>query len=92
MSVTGANSGITAHGTYALDKHELDFNARIDPFQQSKAFPQQFIGAVLTPLTNVFEVKLTGSIEKPRWMFANGPSNLLRNLAEPEVPAPAQLK
>ncbi len=92
VSVTGANSGITAHGTYALDKHELDFNARIDPFQQSKAFPQQFIGAVLTPLTNVFEVKLTGSIEKPRWMFANGPSNLLRNLAEPEVPAPAQLK
>lgn len=96
ISVTGANSGIAAHGTYALDRHALDFNARINPFQESKAFAQKFIDVFLAPLTGVLEVKLTGDIDKPRWMFANGPSNLLRNLGEesdrgaagPALPAP----
>ena len=88
ITVTGANSGIMAHGTYAMDRHELDFNARIDPFQESKAFAQKFIDVMITPITSALEVKLTGNIEKPRWMFMNGPSNLLRNLGQAGAPAP----
>jgi hypothetical protein len=88
ISVTGANSGIAAHGTYALDRHELDFKARINPLQESKAFAQKFIDAFLTPLTGVLEVKLAGQIEKPQWMFVNGPSNLLRNLSQEAAPEP----
>ena len=88
ISVTGANSGIAARGTYAMDRHELDFKARINPLQESKAFAQKFIDVFLMPLTDVLEVKLTGQIEKPRWMFVNGPSNLLLNLSQEAAPVP----
>lgn len=83
VSATGANSGITARGTYAIDRHELNFRARINPFQESRAFPQKFMDMMLTPLSGALEVKLTGTIEKPSWTFANGPTNLLRSLAPP---------
>jgi hypothetical protein len=43
---------------------------------------------MIMPITSALEVKLTGNIEKPRWMFMNGPSNLLRNLGQAGAPAP----
>jgi len=85
LSLTGANSAITGHGTYDLDRRTLDFNAKIYPFQESNLFLKSLVGAVLTPFSNVFEVKLTGQIDKPAWAFVIGPTNFLRNLA----PAPA---
>ena len=91
INVTGANSAITAHGTYAIDSHDLDFKARINPFKESRNLPLQFMDAMLAPLAQAFEVQLTGKIEKPAWMFANGPANLLRNLNQPpatEAPSP----
>jgi hypothetical protein len=94
VSVTGANSRIEAHGAYALDRHELDFRAKIYPFKQSKLLPEKLAGAVLTPFSNVLEVRLTGSVTNPSWKLVNGPSNLLYNLAQPSaVPtAPAPRK
>ncbi len=89
LGVTGANSAITGTGTYALDRRTLDFNAKIFPFQESNALLKSLVGAILTPFSNVFEVKLTGSLEKPEWRFAMGPSSFLRNLAPgPVAPAP----
>lgn len=88
VSVTGANSGIEAHGSYSLDRHELDFKAKIYPFKQSKLLPEMLVGAVLSPLSDVFEVKLTGSVANPRWMLAKGPSNLLHNLEQAPSPSP----
>jgi hypothetical protein len=87
VRVTGANSGIDAHGSYALDRHELDFRARIYPFEQSKLLPEKLVGVVLTPFSDVFEVRLTGSSAKPSWELANGPSSLLHNLGQAPVPA-----
>jgi len=90
VSVTGANSGIEAHGSYSLDRHELDFKAKIYPFKQSRLLPEMLVGAVLTPLSDVFEVKLTGSVANPTWMLAKGPSNLLHNLEQsPQAPQKA---
>jgi hypothetical protein len=77
----GANSAIDAHGTYALDRRELDFNAKILPFQESANLLKSVVGVVLSPLSSVLEVKLTGSPLKPQWAFARGPTNLLRSLA-----------
>jgi len=91
ISVTGANSAITAHGSYSLSAHELDFKARINPFKESRTLPREFMDAMLAPLAEVFEVKLTGKIEKPVWTFANSPANLLRNLGQPpttQTPSP----
>jgi hypothetical protein len=93
VNVTGANSAITAHGSYSIDSHDLDFKARINPFKESRTLPLQFMDAMLAPLAQAFEVQLTGKIEKPTWMFANGPANLLRNLNQPPaIQAPSPLK
>ncbi len=67
VSITGANSGIRAHGSYDMGKHQLDFKAKVYPFEKSKSLPGQLMGGVLTPLSKIFEVKLTGTIEKPSW-------------------------
>ena len=82
VSLTGANSAITGHGTYAIDRRELDFNAKIFPFQESQLGFKSIVGAVLSPFSNVFEVKLTGSLDQPSWRFLIGPTNFLRNLTQ----------
>jgi hypothetical protein len=86
VNVTGANSALVASGAYALDRSQLDFKVRVNPFQESKSFPQKFMDAVLTPLSSALEVRLTGSLDKPKWAFVNGPTNFLRNLG-PVAPA-----
>ncbi|MDP3070072.1 MAG: AsmA-like C-terminal region-containing protein [Opitutaceae bacterium] len=71
VTLRGANSAIDGHGTYALDRGELDFNAKIFPFQESGNVIKSVVGAVLTPLSNAFEVRLTGPLDKPEWSLAN---------------------
>lgn len=80
VNVTGANSAIQGRGTYTLDQHALDFNARVYPFHESKFFLQNVMGAVLSPLSTVLEVKLTGNLDKPSWAFVMGPTNFFRTL------------
>jgi hypothetical protein len=88
FNVRGANSAIEAHGDYALDRRELDFKARILPFQESDNLLKTALGAVLSPLSNVLEVVLSGTLEKPRWALVLGPTNLLRSLATPGIRRP----
>jgi hypothetical protein len=53
---------------------------------------------VLSPLSNVLEVKLTGQLDKPKWAFVIGPTNILRSLGQAATegeaaapdPAPAE--
>lgn len=84
LTLRGANSAIDAHGEYLLDRHELEFNAKIFPFHESEGLLKAVVGAVLSPLSNAFEVKLTGTLEKPHWALALGPANLLRALGTPD--------
>jgi len=92
VGITGANSAITASGSYALDRRTLDFKAKVFPFQESNLLLKNLVGAVLTPFSNVFEVKLTGPLDKPAWSFVIGPTNFLRNLApSPETENPYPL-
>lgn len=88
VTITGANSAIEAHGNYALDRQDLDFHARVYPFQESKFILQSLLGTVLTPLSAALEVKLQGKIDKPSWSFVIGPTNFLRNLFQSSPPAP----
>ena len=89
VAVTGANSALAASGTYALDRSQLDFKVRVNPFQESKSFPRKIMDAVLTPLSSALEVRLTGSIDKPKWAFTNGPTNFFRNLGPVQAAPPA---
>ncbi len=91
LRLTGANSAVDASGTYAMDRKALDIRARAYPFQESNALLQSAVGAVLTPLSEILEVRLTGSLENPTWAFVAGPTNILRSLAEPAgATAPTQ--
>lgn len=82
----GPSAAIDAHGNYALGPRTLDFQARIYPFQESENLIKTVVGAVLTPLSNVFEVKLTGSLEKPDWAVTVRPTNLFRSGAPTDPP------
>lgn len=82
VELRGANSAIDASGEYSLERRTLDFNARVFPFQESEGLIRSVVGAVLTPLSAALEVKLTGSLEKPQWVFVRGPTNFLRALGE----------
>jgi hypothetical protein len=66
LNVIGANSAIKAKGSYSIDRRQLDFSARIYPFQESRG-PLQIFNALSAPLSAVFAVKLTGGIDKPSW-------------------------
>ena len=77
LSVIGANSAIRAKGTYSMDKRTLDFSATIYPFMESKSL-LQVINAISAPISAIFRVRLTGSLEKPTWRLAYSPFNLLR--------------
>jgi hypothetical protein len=77
VSVLGANSAIQAKGTYAIDRRTLDFSATIYPFMESRSLLQLF-NAISAPISAVFRVRLTGSIDKPSWRLAYSPLNLLR--------------
>lgn len=85
VKLLGTDSAIDAHGTYALDRRELDFNAKILPFQESENLIKTVVGAVLSPLAAAFEVKLSGSLGNPKWSLLRGPANLLRSLGPGEA-------
>lgn len=85
FALRGANSAIDAHGDFRLDRNELDFKAKLFPFQESDGLIKSVVGAVLTPFSNIFEVKLTGTLDKPEWAFVVGPTNFLRALTPGET-------
>jgi len=85
ISVVGANSAINAQGTYTFGTKQLDFKARINPFKESKNLPQQVMDVVLTPIADVLQVELRGTVDKPSWAFANSPVTILRNLGEKDA-------
>ncbi len=102
LSLTGQNAAIDAHGSYLLTRRELDFNARVYPFQESKFILKSVMGAMLTPLSTILEVKLGGQLDDPSWAFVIGPTNFFRSLfsssgkpgteTTPEVKLPAAVK
>jgi hypothetical protein len=84
VAIRGANSAIDGRGAYLMDRNELDFTAKIFPFQESDSLLKSVVGAVLTPFSNVFEVKLGGQLDKPAWSL-----NLLHSpTPEQKEPAP----
>ena len=90
INVTGANSTIKAKGDYWLDKKALEFNAKVYPFGESKFLPSQVLNKFLTPVSILAEVKLTGTLDQPKWAFAYGPTNFFRKLTQSKSSPPAE--
>jgi hypothetical protein len=90
VNITGANSAIEANGDYLLDKKTLEFNAKVYPFGETKFLPGEVLDKVLTPVSNLTKVKLTGTLEEPKWAFAYGPTSFFRKLTQSKSSAPAE--
>ncbi|HEX3729801.1 MAG TPA: AsmA-like C-terminal region-containing protein [Opitutaceae bacterium] len=70
INITGANSRIEAHGSYALDRHTLDFYARIYPLKENKFLVGKLLSTVMTPLSYLSAVRLSGTLANPSWSLA----------------------
>jgi len=90
VNVTGANSAIKAKGDYWLDKKTLEFNAKVYPFGESRFLPSQLLDKVLTPVSMLAEVKLTGTLDQPKWALVYGPTNFFRKLTQSKSSPPAE--
>ena len=91
VRISGPGSVIDARGDYRLSSRTLDFKAKVFPLHQTKFVLTDALGALLSPLSSVLELKLTGPLAKPSWAFVFGPTNLLRSLKRPaEEPPGAQ--
>ena len=83
VKVTGPTAAIEAKGDYWLDAKTLDFNAVVFPLHKSNFVPADALGVLLTPLSSLLELKLSGSLDKPSWTFLFGPINILRTIVRP---------
>lgn len=84
LKMTGPTAAVDMKGTYRFDLKQMQFNAKVRPFEEGKTLLANAVGFVLTPLSTVFELKLTGNLESPDWRFVYGPTSLLRTLARKE--------
>jgi hypothetical protein len=89
LYLSGSGSPVEARGNYTLPDGELDFTARVRPFEQNRGILGSTAGLVLTPFASALEVKLAGTFEKPTWTFAYGPRKLLGKITGQLVSPPA---
>ncbi len=91
LDLTGPSALVEAKGDYALDAGTLAFNARVRPFEQRGGLLSSTAGFVLSPLSSVLEVELSGTLEEPEWTFTYGPTRLFRRMigGGSSRPAPA---
>jgi hypothetical protein len=100
LKITGPNAAIDLTGLYRLDLQQMDFSARVSPFELSRNPLASAVDLVLTPFTNILELKLSGNMDHPQWRFAYGPSSLLRSITgkkdafenAPTPPAPLSIE
>ncbi|MEZ0216202.1 MAG: AsmA-like C-terminal region-containing protein [Rariglobus sp.] len=97
LRVSGPSALLLAKGTYQLRGGDLDFTTKIHPFDESTSLFGSAASFVFTPFSKVFEVKLQGTLSKPSWIFAYGPSRLLNTLtgndgAPKETTSPSEKK
>lgn len=89
VELTGSNSRIQARGTYGLKSHALDFYARIFPLKQNKFVVTQLLSTVITPITYLSQIRLSGTLANPKWSL----SPLAPEAGAPPAPAsPAPLR
>jgi hypothetical protein len=88
LRVSGPSALILAKGSYLLRGGDLDFTTKIHPFDASNSLFGSAASFVLTPFSKAFEVKLQGTLSKPTWIFAYGPSRLFNTLTGNDGKAP----
>ena len=93
VRITGRTGALETDGTYLLGEGSLNFKARLFPLRESSGLFTQVFGLMLEPLSNLLEMRLTGTLEQPQWSFTRDPISILRDLVkkkeaaeQPEAP------
>lgn len=82
LRLTGPSALVESKGVYLLPAGELDFKAKMRPFEQREGILGTAAGFVLSPLTHALEVELSGTIDEPTWSFSYGPTKLFRRITD----------
>ncbi|HEU5080285.1 MAG TPA: AsmA-like C-terminal region-containing protein [Opitutaceae bacterium] len=91
LVATGPTAKLDAHGSYFLGPKTINFHAKFYPFDRGKTLLANAVDLVLTPLSAVLELKLTGDLADPKWFFEYGPTNLFRKISgAPKPGAPTE--
>jgi hypothetical protein len=80
LRLTGPSALVEAKGVYAIPGGDLNFTAKVRPFDQREGVFSNTANLVTSPLSNALEVKLTGTLDTPAWSFTYGPTRLIRRL------------
>lgn len=76
LELTGPSSRVKSKGFIDLGNQTLDFRMKAYPLGEVKFPVVALLAFTLQPITHLFEVRATGSIEDPDWKFQLDPSGL----------------
>ena len=76
LELTGPSSKVRSKGFLDLGEQTLDFRVKAYPLGEVKFPVVAVLAFTLRPFTNLFEVRVTGSIEDPEWKLQIDPSGL----------------
>jgi hypothetical protein len=84
MRITGDTGALELKGEYNLKAEDLAFRARLYPLRESQGTLTQIFGVMLDPFSNFFEVRLTGSLGRPRWTPTLSALEMIRRITSAE--------
>ncbi|MEO6996398.1 MAG: AsmA-like C-terminal region-containing protein [Lacunisphaera sp.] len=92
LKITGPSAVIDARGDFVFANTGLDFTAKFKPFEENRNLFTAAIGIVITPITSILELKLTGPLSNPHWSVDLGslgprPDNSPPKASTPPEPA-----
>ncbi|TAG31111.1 MAG: hypothetical protein EAZ36_03365 [Verrucomicrobia bacterium] len=80
LTLRGPSARMAATGIYRMQNGELEFAAKMRPFEENTGILSSTADFIFSPLTSVLSVELAGTLEKPSWTFTYGPTRLFRTL------------
>ncbi|EIP97721.1 hypothetical protein OpiT1DRAFT_02168 [Opitutaceae bacterium TAV1] len=91
LKIRGASAEVSATGAVALENGQLDFRARLHPFERTGGLFGPVADLVFSPFSTALEFQLSGTLSEPTWSFRYGPRGLFRSLTGAnriDTPAP----
>lgn len=82
LRLKGPSALVEAAGVFSLQTSDLDFKAKVRPFEQRDGILGSTADFVLSPLSRALEVELGGTLDEPTWIFAYGPKKLFRRITD----------
>ncbi len=91
VRVTGQTALIDGQGDFRFADRSLDFSARFKPYEGNRNLLTGVIGIVVNPLASILELRLTGTVSKPKWTVNVGGGGA-RESPPPPTAQPSEAK